>query len=512
MTLTLKTGTCRTTGRNAVGVLATLAAVFVCAVEGKAQDVFSGTANLWSGTATAGTAGAATVAGNLPDLMRPGTSAGQLPGHGVPASDASDQNELSSAQPTVAVVPSGDDDVDQIADSGLDQPLDPGVDAIDQQGAPRKADDPTGIRIGTFMLRPSVSQSIATERTRGAGINENRDFLATGIRGVLSSDWSRHALTITGNGRFERNISGSQNGTEPEANVSADLRLDLADETVAHLTAGYDFEREDVTDPNALGSAAEQAGIHRFDGGTSVERDLGRIHGLAAVEASRYLHTDAELSDGTVVSMKDRNRTTIDGRLRLGYELSPALVPFAEVALGHTFYDRKRDSSGYQRSSDNYAGRVGVEFDLGEKLRGELSSGYEHVAYEDARLKDIDAFIVDGNIVWSPRRGTDVDLGLRTTVEDATGAGQSGWVEYQLASVLTHELRNNLVARLTAETTLRDFQDGGGNNVTWLAGAGLTWNINRHVDMTGDVEYERTTGGGADQDILRAGVGLTLKR
>jgi hypothetical protein len=210
--------------------------------------------------------------------------------------------------------------------------------------------------------------------------------------------------------------------------------------------------------------------------------------------------------------MKDRNRTGIDGRLRLGYELSPAIIPFAEVALGHTIYDQRRDSSGYQRSSDNYAGRAGVAFDFGDKLSGEVAGGYEHVAYEDARLKDIDAFTMDGNVSWSPQRGTDVNLGLRTTVQDSTTAGQSGWTEYQLSSALAHQLRDHLVARLTGSATYRDFQTGGQNNVTWISGAGLTWSINRYLELTSDVEYERTAGGGSDQDILRAGIGLAVKR
>jgi hypothetical protein len=73
-------------------------------------------------------------------------------------------------------------------------------------------------------------------------------------------------------------------------------------------------------------------------------------------------------------------------------------------------------------------------------------------------------------------------------------------------------MRDHLVARLTGSATLRDFQGSGNNNVTWITGAGLTWSINRYLDMTGDVEYETTTGGGSDQDILRAGIGLTLRR
>lgn len=509
MEIIVQTGKLRRGRRKAMG-LALAVAALSGATPASAQDLFPNeNAPISAFPSTQlGTAGTTTV----PGASRPASGQSDMGLSDLNPTDpfAPVTDPMSGQAPPVPAEDVRGQDGEEARDDAYPE-LDPGAAPIDQQEQPRVPGDPTGIRLGTFMLRPSVNQSINSETTRNGGTKDTRNYLATGIRGTMTSDWSRHSLTVTGEGVLERNLNGNQDDTDPEAHVGADLQLDLADETVAHLTAGYDFEREDVADPNALGGATEQAGIHEFSGGASIARDLGRIRGLAALDATRTIYTDAKLGDGTVVSMKDRNRTSVDGRLRLGYELSPALIPFAEIAVGHTFYDRRRDNSGYARSSDNYAARAGVEFDLGEKMRGELAAGYERVAYEDSRLDAVNAFTMDGDINWSPRRGTDVNLGLRTTVQDATAAGQSGWVEYQLSSAVTHEMRDNLVARLTGRTTLRDFQRED-NEITWVAGAGLTWNINRYLDMTGDVEYERTTGNGADQDILRAGLGLTLRR
>ncbi|MCJ9754429.1 outer membrane beta-barrel protein [Neorhizobium sp. BETTINA12A] len=394
-----------------------------------------------------------------------------------------------------------------------EEPLDRGAEPVETQEQPREPGDPTGIRMGSFLLRPSINQGINTEIRRSSGTKIRRDYLSTAIRGTLTSDWSRHSLTITGEGTLERNLGSSSQGEQPEANINADLRLDLSNDTVAHVTGGYKFSRENDYDPNALGGASTQSGVHEFTGGASVQRDFGKIRGTAALDLSRASYTDAKLSDGTIVSMKDRNRTGIDGRLRLGYELSPALVPYVEVATGHTFYDLRHDNSGYARSSQSYAARTGVEFDLGEKLRGEIGTGYEVVDYEDDRLKSVGAVTFSGSATWSPQRGTNIDLGLRTTVQDSTTPGQSGWVEYRATAALTHEMRDNLIARLTGSSTLRNFPSGGPSDETvWIGGAGLTWAINRYLDLTGDVEYEQAGGGGTNDKIVRAGVGLTLKR
>ncbi|TWF51906.1 outer membrane beta-barrel protein [Neorhizobium alkalisoli] len=510
MTTSKNTGTLRHRRRQAFGLLLACSALVGPAAV-RAQSLFpSNDSPLPSLSGQQiGTAGTTTITRNA----QPATAgqSGSTYGTDTLAGDGTASPNLTTLPATERTLQQDEDELNQ----PYEQPLDNGAEAIDQQEQPRTPVDPTGIRLGTFMLRPSVNQSVNTEITRESGRKETRDFLATGIRGTLTSDWSRHALTVTGEGTFEHDFAGNrQRKNDPEGRLDADLRLDLSDDTVAHIKGGYGFTREDNDDPNAIGGAAVQSGVNEFDGGLSLQRDLGRIRALAAVDGRRYVYTDAKLSDGTVLNMKDRNRSSIDGRLRLGYELSAALIPFAEIATGHTFYDRKRDASGYERSSRSYALRTGIEFDLGEKLRGEVGTGYQMVRYDDERLDNVGAITFDGNAIWSPQRGTDVNFGLRSTVQDSTTAGQSGWVQYDLTAALAHEMRDNLVARLSGSATFRNFRGGSdGSNITWVIGPGLTWNINRYLDLTGDIEYERTTGdNSSNQNIVRAGVGLTLKR
>lgn len=384
--------------------------------------------------------------------------------------------------------------------------------AIEAAEAPTgRTTDSTGLRLGSFTLRTSSNQSLNSESVRDANGRTHRNYYAGTLNGTLSSDWARHALTITGSGTYEKNISGTGE-TEPNATIDADLRLDLSDQTIAHLTAGYGFEREETTNPNAISGASEQARVDRYTAGASIERDMGVLRGTAAISATRTTYGSVSFADGTSVDLSDRDRNAVEGRVRVGYELSPALIPFIEATLGRALYDDRVDSSGYARSSWSYGGRGGVQLDLGEKLRGELGLGYATVNYEDARLASIDAFTVDGTLLWSPQRGTDVNFGLRTTVQDSTTAGQSGWVEYQASTGLSHQLLNELTGRVTASATLRDFAYAQ-DQVDWALGTGLIWNINRYLDATANLAYELNDNpGGVDTKRWRAGVGLTLRR
>lgn len=380
-------------------------------------------------------------------------------------------------------------------------------------GSGGSGDEALGVRLGTFVLKPSISQGISTERTASGGTSTSRSFSQTGLRGSLVSDWSRHQLSIEADGVYERNISGSGE-TEPSARIGADLRLDLADDTIANLRAGYDFKRESSSDPNAVTGATVQSGVHGFEGGASVMRDFGLIRGTVGIRLRREIFGSATLADGSELSLSDRDNVAGTLTARVGYELSPALIPYLEASAGRTLYDEERDSLGYERASTTFGGRAGVEVDLGEKLRGDLGFGYKRATLDDDRLAAIGAATVDGSVFWSPQRGTDLRLGFATSIEPSTAAGQSGYVSYETNAELAHELRENLVARLSGAYTWRDLPTAlGPDQHIYTIGTGLTWDINRWLALTGDVSYELTRQAHtSDTGVTRAGIGLVVRR
>ncbi|KQV35082.1 MULTISPECIES: outer membrane beta-barrel protein [unclassified Rhizobium] len=373
--------------------------------------------------------------------------------------------------------------------------------------------DAPGVRVGTFILKPTLGQSYNHEINKGSG-DEDRGYLETGLKGTLTSDWSRHQLTVTGEGIWQKNVSGSGE-TEPLADIDAELRLDFSEDTIGRLRAGYHFEREDSTDPNAIEAATTQSGINQYTLGAGIEHDFGLLRGSARVDFDRYDYSPAEFDSGTTLSMSDRNRNagTVTGRI--GYEISPAIIPFLEAAAGKSVYDEEYDRFGYRRSYDTYAGRAGVQVDLGEKLSGEIALGYETYRFDDPRLKDVDGFTIDSLMNWSPMRGTNIYYGLSTGIEPSTTPGESGALVYALNSQATRELRSNLVARLSNSLTFRKYppESFSSDQTVWNTGAGLTWDLNRYLALTGDVSYEKTNQDDApSSSVTKIGVGLTLRR
>ena len=371
-----------------------------------------------------------------------------------------------------------------------------------------------GFSFGSLTLRPTLDQRVVHESVRYGPTRTSRTYSQTTLSGTLESDWSRHQLNVDGSGTWQKNLSGT--GTEtPSANINARLNLDLINDITGVLGAGYSYSRESRTDPNAISGATTQAGVHELRASIGLEKNLGLLRGSTTLEVTRKLYGDATLADGTSVLLNDRDTLGAELTARIGYEISPALVPFVEGTVGREKYDQRVDSTGAQRSSKTYGVRAGAEVNFGEKLSGEFAAGYVLRNLDDANLADISGLTLDGDLTWSPLRGTNVNIGLTTTLESATTAGQSGAVVYELDSTLSQQIRSNLVARLGATAGYRDYDSGSGrgNQRSYGASAGLTWSINRYLDLEADASYERTREpGGTDEETARIGLGLKLRR
>jgi hypothetical protein len=371
-----------------------------------------------------------------------------------------------------------------------------------------------GFAIGTFTLRPTLDQRIIRESVRFGNSRTSRTYSQTSLSGTVQSDWSRHRLSIDGTGTWQKNISGT--GTEsPSADINARLDLDLVNDITARLGAGYSYSQESRTDPNAISGASAQSGIHELRASIGLQKSLGLLRGTTGLEVTRRMYGNATLADGTRISADDRDTLGANLTGRIGYELSPALVPFLEASIGREKYDQRIDSTGAERSSNTYSVRAGAEVDLGEKLSGEFAAGYVFRMLDDRNLADISGLSANGELNWSPARGTDLNLGLATTLESATIAGQSGAIVYELDSTLTQQIRSDVVARLGATASYRDYDSGSGrsNQRSYGASVGLTWSVNRYLDLEADASYERTEEPGAtDEETTRIGLGLKLRR
>ena len=109
---------------------------------------------------------------------------------------------------------------------------------------------------------------------------------------------------------------------------------------------------------------------------------------------------------------------------------SASLRPFVEAAVARREFDQQRDDSGFARSSVWGELLGGIVIDRGDKLSGEVSLGYRREDLEDDRLEDLNVFVANAAVLWSPHRLTDVKLDFTTDVQPTSTPGRFGVVLY----------------------------------------------------------------------------------
>jgi len=374
-------------------------------------------------------------------------------------------------------------------------------------------DDPfaaTGIRLGSFILRPTVELGLTGKRettTSESGAppvvsesTSNSVLADSSLRLQLDSDWARHALNVSAYGRLQRTV---QNGNDltPELAIDGTGRFDIGRDTTLTGSLGYNYDLDDAqsaaylaaTDPALVPAVTgtNDPVTQTFDGSLALRHDFGKLYGQTEIAATRELYGAADLSDGTSVSQSDLDNTVYDGKLRAGFELSPALAPFVEASYGIRRMDSTPDSGGLDRNATRYGLKVGTAIDLGEKLNGEIAAGYIREDIADPALEDLAGLAVDASLNWSPRRETDVSLGLSTSTETSGTAGASGALLYAADLGVTHRIRANLTAEAGLGADYRD-SHGEADKFTLSASAALTYWFNRFAGLTTRIGHEQT--------------------
>lgn len=389
-----------------------------------------------------------------------------------------------------------------------------------QGGGSTPDDDPyaaSGIPVGSFILRPTLDVGLTGQRDNGT----NSLLGDSALRLDLTSDWARHELNITAEGQLQKTLNGE--GLDPEFAVEATGRFDLGATTTLTATLGYSYQQDDpqsaaflaATDPALIPvvTGVNDPVTQVLQGSLGLRQEFGRLFTEVGVSAAHETYGDAELSDGSVIPQPDLDNTTIDGRLRLGFEASAVFSPFVEASYGVRRMDKTPDSGGVNRDAVRYGLRFGTGMDFGEKLSGEVSAGYTVEDVADAALQDIAGVSVDASLDWSPRRGTDVNLQLTTSTEPSGKSGNSGALLYLADLGVTHQLRANLTAEAGFTAEYRHDQSSP-DKTTLGAELALTYWFNRFAGMTTRIGHEQVFSPDSDErsNKTTAYLGLRLQR
>jgi hypothetical protein len=373
-----------------------------------------------------------------------------------------------------------------------------------------------GIRGGSFLFFPAVELSAGYSSNPAnvpGGTGSPLYVVAPELR--VQSDWSRHSLTADIRGSYSaygKDFTPSLD--RPYLDSTIDGRIDATRHTQILLENRVIVSTDNPGSPNLTAGLAKLP-INTTVGGTlGVAQTFNRFQVTVKGAVDRAMYDNSVLTDGEISSNADRNFDQYAGTLRLGYELGPALKPFAELSTDERIHDEEFDRTGLRRDSTGISAKVGADVDLFGSLTGELAGGYLERTYKDPTLPAISGAIADGSLIWQATALTTAKFTAASTVNESILPGTSGAFSRDFNFQVDHALRRWLIATLIAGYGRDDYVGSPRQDNRYFASAGFTYKMRRSVQVKGQVRQDWLTSSvpGVAYTATSFLVGLRLQR
>lgn len=374
---------------------------------------------------------------------------------------------------------------------------------------------PLGLRVGSVVLRPALTNGVGydtnPQRTAGS-TRKGSPFSRHDGEVEVQSDWNVHELTgrlRAGYSEFYRDREASR----PDGEGNLQLRLDASRDTRILLETRARLDTQRPGSPDLTAAVVGRPLVYQYGASAGVTHDINRLQMTLRGSVDRSDYEDGKLSNGGIVSQRDRNQTQYGLRLRAAYEVTPGFRPFVQGEVDTREFDEAVDSSGYRRSSDGVTGRVGSTFEISRQLTGEVSAGYQNRKYDDSRLRNLKGFVGDAAILWSPTPLTTVTLRGTAELGDTTVAGSSGTTARRASLEIAHALRRNLIVIGFGSFNRTEYEGQNLREDSSTIGARVEYRLTRTFAVRASFTHERlnSSAQGSDYTANVAQVGLRVQ-
>jgi len=339
---------------------------------------------------------------------------------------------------------------------------------------------------------PAIQQSIGydTNPNRSGSFHKSSTVFRTDGEVRLQGDWSAHALTGAMRGSYSEypNVKGAN---RPEGEGRLGLRLDVSRDTQVDVEGRFQLDTQRPGSPDLNAAVTERPLVTTTGAAAGVTQRFNRLLVGLRGTVDRTVYEDAHLTNGTTLDQSDRDSNQYGLRLRVGYELTPGVIPFVDVLADRREYDQRIDNSGFRRSSDGVGVRAGSTFEITRTLTGEASAGLQQRSYEDPRLRDLRGPLVDAALIWSATPLTTVRLRAQSSIDETTLANSNGTLTQSARLEVQHDLRRNLSVTGLAGVTVSDYQGVALKDETFTVGARLDYKLTRSVVLRASFTHER---------------------
>ncbi|RPJ46261.1 MAG: hypothetical protein EHM16_10045 [Betaproteobacteria bacterium] len=355
-------------------------------------------------------------------------------------------------------------------------------------------------RVGSFVVLPEIDVTYLYDDnvfyTNATTVSDHASIVSPAI--WVQSNWAQHALNFYAASDVTRYNNYSSENTE-DYRLSAEGRYDFSANSNVYGGARVSKDHEDRESPDANnGLTPTTYRQYRYYGGVFNQIDRWSVR--VAGTAQRLDYRDVNFLTGSgvinIINNDDRDRWQYTGGARVGYEVSPQLEPYAQIAFDNRRYKHQPDDLGYYRDSDGERYLVGVKWNMPKTLKLDAFAGYARQDYDDPRLVDVSSPVAGAALLWSIAPRTTVSAYLDRTVEETTvsqtvGPGvvvvSSSYLNTYLSLGINHRLNDAWSVRAGGSFSRVDYQGLDREDDYYGANIGVAYRINRNLILDVDL-------------------------
>lgn len=380
-----------------------------------------------------------------------------------------------------------------------------------------------GLRVGGFMAWPKLTATVEHNDNIYATAAKTDDtiyHIAPEI--ALTSNWSRHALSVFAKGAIHRYSDFKDENTE-DWSVGADSRIDVQRNTSIRLGANTGRLTEPRSSASAPAAARSPIEYNLSGANVGVSHEFNRLRLSARYDWQQFDYKDVLTGAGANIDQdfRDRDTNTIMGRAE--YAISPDTAIFLQASANKREYRLAAVAPAVTRDSKGVEVLGGANFDIGALMRGEIGVGYMKQNYDAPSLPTADGVGARATVEWFPTELATVTLTGSRTIEESAIPGSSGYINTALSAKVDYEVLRNLL--LGVEGTYgRDKYDGVNiaaarafDRTDKRKGASVsaTYLLNDNVGVSVFYNYVKQTSSGLDRlfdySVNKVGAKLTLQ-
>lgn len=365
--------------------------------------------------------------------------------------------------------------------------------------------DPIGVRLGGFRANAALELGAGyDDNLFGTRRNRTADGYGTwlGEAGV-QSDWSRHALGLTGRVEQRRYIDngaldwtdyavGAFGRYDVNADTNVELRLNRAQE---HLeTSSIDVQEAGLTRPVPYTyNEAQVQGQTRFN----------RIGVLLLGNYRGYSFENVDVGPAPAPGAPrpgDISRfdfQSLIGAVGLTYEVGAGRFVNLIGRYQDITYD---DSAQSSRDSKTWEVLAGFTYDFDGIWAARVAAGYRQRDYAGAGIKNLAGPAFEGEVTWQPTLLTTVGFGLRRSIEESIRNNAVSYTRTQAQVKVDHEYLRNVILSVELGADRREYDQPSEQATDGYGILSARWLINRNLSLQASYQHVRRLDASAGVD------------